>query len=91
MKTPQIPALPGMTPLGIKPRRRTTGAIIARWQSRNAKYWLELYTNANGSYGFTHDHGGGYIGFVTRTQALDRMNEELASYAIDQIVLLAVR
>ena len=62
-----------------------TGKLLGVWQSRGGKYWLELHENRNGSFGFAHDHGGGHLGFCTLAEALDRINQEIESYAFDKI------
>jgi hypothetical protein len=56
---------------------------IGRWQSRGGKYWLELIENANGSFSYRHENGGGYMGFVSADTAWARMDSELQSYAFD--------
>jgi hypothetical protein len=63
--------------------------VAAMWSSLRAKYWLELIENADGSFEYRHDHGGGFIGEVTREQADARMQEELSSYASDGIKMIA--
>ncbi len=97
MKTPQVPAMPGMSPLGIKPKARKprvtvevqpimvtqlTG-LVGRWSTRGGKYWLELIQNADGSYSYRHESGGGYMGQLSLDEAFRRMGEELQSYASD--------
>jgi hypothetical protein len=81
-KTPQIHALPGMTPLGISDRK-----IIAVWSSKHAKYWLELIAHGS-SFSYRSECGGGYLGHCTREDAFARMRAELDGYALDGITMV---
>ena len=80
-KTPQIPALPGMTPLGI-----CTTKTVAVWTSKGAKYWLHLKKTAtpNGvTWSLSHEHGGSYLGHVSVEDAFAAAERELSSYEFD--------
>ena len=53
--------------------------LIAEWRSRGGKYWLALWRNANGTFSYVTENGGGYLGHVTQDDALLRMSREIDS------------
>lgn len=60
-----------------------TTKTLAKWRTRGGKYWLELIQNADGSYSYRHENGGGYMGQVSADDAFRRMADEIKSYATD--------
>jgi hypothetical protein len=56
---------------------------IARWSSRGGRWWLELIENADDTYSYRHESGGGYMGRISIDEAYHRMRLEVDSYATD--------
>lgn len=46
--------------------------LIARWETRGRKYWLELYEDQFG-FSYQMDNGGGSMGYIPRNDALARV------------------
>jgi hypothetical protein len=38
--------------------------LIAKWQSKGGRYWLELYQDSTGAYSYRGDNCGGFLGSV---------------------------
>lgn len=50
--------------------------LVARWESRGGKYWLELLRDAGG-WSYKGNGCGGFLGPVTEMQALQRIQREI--------------
>lgn len=59
--------------------------VIARWESRRGKDWVEVYEQTFGicpepSYGYNCRNGGGWMGSnTTREQALETIRQRMAA------------
>ena len=45
--------------------------MLARWETKRKKHWLELYRDQWG-YSYKTNNGGGFMGNITQSEALDR-------------------
>ncbi len=67
-------------PISMRPKTM----IIARWESRGRKYWLELtkewLPDCEPAYSYSSDNGGGFIGHPTEERAIAYCAQQ-ASYA----------
>ena len=50
--------------------------VIARWESRRGKDWVELYKDQWG-YGYAANGSGGFFGRVSETRALEEMERRI--------------
>ena len=50
--------------------------VIARWESKRGKDWVEVYKDDYG-YGYTASGGGGWFGDATEEQALANMQRQI--------------
>lgn len=57
--------------------------VIARWESKRGKDWIEVYEQTSAfdvsGYGYDCRTGGGWMGHVTRDQALAEIERRLAT------------
>jgi len=74
----------------LRPRRNPGRSVVARWQSRGGKHWVEMYQDQYG-FGYRADGGGGSFGNVVFQQAWEKVQRVLQSYARSGIKLTAVR
>lgn len=49
--------------------------VLVRWESKNGKYWVELYSTPQG-YGYRSDNSGGWMGKVRFEMAEERCMQE---------------
>lgn len=68
MNTPQIPALPGMTPLGIKP---APAQVVIAGRSEDGQIWAEVCD-------------GEIIGWASHKQNATRLSEQVAQRLIKE-------
>jgi hypothetical protein len=52
--------------------------VIARWESKRGKDWLELYEDKHGM-GYEANGAGGFLGKVTRERAIEDMEQRIAN------------
>jgi len=64
--------------------------LIARWETRGGKYWLELYKDESG-YTYKQEHGGGNIGTLDSKIAMDTMERHISYSKMDGINLKRVK
>src|SRR5690242_19604474 len=43
--------------------------LVARWESKLGRYWLELYRHGDGSFSYRGDNSGGHLGVMASTVA----------------------
>lgn len=57
--------------------------VIARWESKRGKDWVELYEQIVGvyvsGYGYESRNGGGWMGRVSREQAVSEIQRRVAA------------
>jgi hypothetical protein len=56
--------------------------VIARWESKRGKDWVEVYEQSYfdgvAGYGYDCRNGGGWMGNVTRAEALEQVMRRMA-------------
>jgi hypothetical protein len=59
--------------------------LIARWETKGKKYWVELFDNKNGSFSSTEDNGGSYMGITTKENAIEEIELYIKDLRKDKI------
>ena len=52
--------------------------VIARWESRSGKHWVELATDG-AAYRYRAPDAGGYLAEATKAEAMAEMNRRVAA------------
>lgn len=55
---------------GVPKRPNPSDTLVARWQTRGGKYWMELYERGDGTFYMVHEAGAANFGDWTRDQVL---------------------
>lgn len=80
-------ALPGFPTGGYGPRGGSgfRNQLVARWESRGRKYWVELYQLPHGNWSWASDNGGGVLGPMQFHQAMEHAKQQ-ADYSPSTMV-----
>jgi hypothetical protein len=58
--------------------------VLARWQSRKGKHWVEALQHDDGTFGFRADGASGF-GYATAEDALKRAELEASFYSVKMV------